>query len=310
MAKKVQFKLIATACPLCGSVNPRDYTVIYPANFNSADLTPDTFSARRLPDLVHYRFVKCQHDGGVRANPRLSADSLNHLYGQSSVTYDSEINNLTKTYLSVLQPALSRLPKSSPILERGAGSGFVLKALAKRGYRHLSGIEPSRQAVNQADSAIRRLVKVKPFSPRLFSSSTFQLICFFQTLDHLSNPQLFLQTCYRWLKPGGYIVSVHHNLHSWPVKILGESSPIFDIEHTHLYDFKTTRALFEQQGFRIAKLFSVTNLVSLRHLCWLLPWPAKLKKRLLVNQPSVWQWFWDLSLSLQLGNIGLIAQKI
>ena len=90
-------KLTKTACVLCNKIN--DYNILYRQNFKAADLNPKIFSARRLPDRVHFQIVKCKNDGLIRSNPVIRGLDLPELYKKSKFTYDTEIENLTKSYL-------------------------------------------------------------------------------------------------------------------------------------------------------------------------------------------------------------------
>lgn len=297
-------KLITTACPLCGSKS--NYRVLYPANFTQADLTAQTFSARRLPDKIHYRMVKCNQDNLVRSNPILPNQVITNLYQKSKFTYHPEIIHLQKTYLATLQEVLPLLKKSAYILEIGCGSGFMLSALRQKGYKNLFGVEPSQSAINHAHKNIKTKIKTAVFSAKLFKPATFDLICFFQTLDHIADPNEFLTDCYTLLKPGGYVISFHHNVTSLQAKIFKEKSPIIDIEHTHLYDPETTRKIFEKNKFTIIELYKPQNWVSLKHLFWLLPLPKKLKTAMLRLKFAFLQ---KQGIKLSLGNICVIGQK-
>ena len=60
-------KLNYIECPICNSKD--DYKVIIKENFEFKDLNINTFSARRLPDRLHYQIVKCNKCKLIRSNP-------------------------------------------------------------------------------------------------------------------------------------------------------------------------------------------------------------------------------------------------
>ena len=128
---------INTQCPICGSIG--DYTVIYKKNFNESDLNADVFSARRLPDRVHYQIVRCNKDGLTRSNPVAAGHIISSLYKDSKFKYNEEIENIAVSYLETLRYVLCRLPKIARILEAGCGNGFVIKALYGMGYKNIFG---------------------------------------------------------------------------------------------------------------------------------------------------------------------------
>jgi hypothetical protein len=51
----------ATCCAVCSTEG--NSTVLYSANFSPEDFSPAVFSARRLPDRIHYRLVRCNSCG-------------------------------------------------------------------------------------------------------------------------------------------------------------------------------------------------------------------------------------------------------
>jgi|SRR5579859_1539962 len=300
--KKLSFR--PTACILCGSTKKNDYEVLFPANFSNQKIA-ELFSARRLPDGIHYQIVKCKKDGQVRSNPVLDEKTLAHFYKESQFTYQHELTNLVDTYLRAINNVLPHLKKTDRILEVGCGSGFVLAALHRLGFRRLAGAEPSKAAVEAADKSVKKNIIQKPFSVKLFPPKSFRFIFFLQTLDHISNPEQFLKNCRTLLTPGGYILSYHHNVESWSAKMLGERSPIFDIEHTYLYSHETTQKLFEKCGFEVVKVYSPVNTISLYHLLWLTPLPLTLKKEVLKENAFLQK----LRVPVPLGNTCVVARK-
>lgn len=293
--------MIPTKCAICGSFG--NFHVIYEKNFSEKDFNKDIFSARRIPDGSHYQMVKCQKDGLVRSNPILEPQIIARLYKDSRFTYEEEVENLKKTYFEVLNPVLQKISKKDAVLEIGCGNGFILKKLYEMGYKNCFGVEPSKEAVEKADKERSKNIIVDVLRPGIFKSKKFKFIFFFQTLDHVPNPDIFLKECYRLLEEGGYVLAFNHNVESISAKILGKKSAIIDIEHIFLFSPETIRKLFKKNNLRPLKVFSPFNTISLRHLIWLLPIPLYLKKILQIISPR------NLNFRLQLGNLCIIAKK-
>lgn len=296
-------KLQYTQCPLCG--NKRTYRVLLEQNFTTQQISTDIFSARRLPDRLHYRMVSCSYDGMVRSNPILESKDLQTLYMKSKFTYDQEVENLNRSYMRCLLPILKELSPNDRILEIGCGNGFLLESLQELGFKRIVGVEPSTDAVSKASRLIRKKILIQNFRKNLFEKGTFSFIFLFQTLDHIPSPDLFLQECVRILKPGGYILSFHHNIDSISAKLLGAKSPIFDVEHTQLFSFKTSASLFEKAKLTVNQLYAPKNTLSLKHLLWLFPIPKLLKAMVLSSKSA----FLSVPVTLSLGNICIVGQK-
>jgi SAM-dependent methyltransferase len=290
-------------CPICNT--DTDYKILFPRNFEPKDLNTRVFSARRIPDRIHYRIIKCNHCGLVRSSPTIDPKLLGSLYIHSKLTYDNEINNLTETYINSLAPVLDKLPLSARLLEIGCGNGFILNQLYNRGFTHVFGVEPSLDAVDKADIQIRNFIKNDILKPGLYKKDSFDFIFFFQTFDHIPDPNTFLALCGQLLKPGGYILTFNHDVDSISGRLLGEKSPIFDIEHTFLYSPETVRKIFSLRGFINLNTSSPVTVLSLRHLLWLLPIPDILKKFTSRSRFGLL----DIKISLKLGNVSLVGQK-
>lgn len=291
------------ACPICGETT--DYSILYPANFKNSDLNIKVFSARRLPDKIHYQIIRCQKCSLTRSSPLAPSTKLSKLYFDSRFTYSEEVNNLATTYLKVLEPVLSKLSKSANILEIGCGNGFILEKLYYRGFKNVYGLEPSLDAYKKAKPLIKNRITQNILRPKIFPALKFDIIFIFQTFDHIPDPNQFLKECLRILRPGAYFLAFNHNIESLTAKIFKEKSPIIDIEHTFLYSPRTISEILSKQGFRIIYITSPASDVSLRHLIWLLPFPARLKNTLLNSKISKL----NLNLKVRLGNLCVVAQK-
>lgn len=300
-------KLIATKCALCGSYG--DYTVIYKANFRESDFNEAVFSARRMPDKVHYQIVRCIRDGLVRSNPVIEESVIMELYRKGSFTYRDETDNLAESYYRAVKPVLDGMPKDAAILEIGCGNGFFLKRLRLAGYDNIFGIEPSADAVKDAGDTIRNKIFVDILKPGIFKPGTFSMICFFQLFDHIYNPNSFLRMCYDLLVPGGKILALNHNIDSLQAKILKENSPIIDIEHGYLYSKATMQKIFEKNYFIPIKVYSPATLVSLKYIIWLSPIRKAVKLKLLNLKSRIISSIMRQKIKIRLGNICLIAKK-
>jgi SAM-dependent methyltransferase len=132
------------------------------------------------------------------------------------------------------------------------------------------------------------------------------MICGFQVLDHLPRPNEVLRACRLLLQPGGAVLFINHDVGAWTNRLLGERSPIVDIEHTYLYDRKTMVRLFQKNGFEILRVFPVRNEYPLAYWCKMAPMPAWLKVRLLpaVKRSRYGQWI----VPMRAGNLGILAR--
>ena len=294
-----------TVCAICGP-GPAS-VLLYPASVTPADLTPGVFSARRLPDRVHYQMVRCVDCGLVRSDPVIESDLLRQLYDESTFDYASEVDDLRSTYGRYLERLRRRGDEQHAILEVGCGNGFFLEEALAHGYTRVGGVEPSTAAVASADPSVRPGIVCDIMRPGLFPENVFDAVCLFQTFDHLPDPGAVLDASLEALRPGGLLLCLNHNVQAMSARLLGERSPIIDVEHTYLYSPETMARIFVSHGYRIVEQGRVFNTISLRYLVHLLPLPGRAKRTLtsLVGAARLDR----VRLRLPLGNLYLIAEK-
>ncbi len=279
----------------------------WPATIGPEAFSARVFSARRLPDRVHYRMVVCNSCGLVRSDPVASEELLAELYESSSFDYSDEVELIQATYGRALGWLERQATRRDALLEIGCGNGFFLQQARRQGWKEVRGVEPSADAVARAPAELDGAIVQDVMRSGLFAPESFDAVCLFQVLDHIAKPLELLEECLAVLRPGGHILAFNHNVSAWSARILGERSPIVDVEHTYLYSPATMRALFTKAGFVDPQVKSVRNTYSVSYLAQLIPLPAPIKsvllQRLRAGGPG------RIKLTVPLGNLCLIARR-
>jgi SAM-dependent methyltransferase len=294
-----------TRCAICQT--EENSTELYPATFDQRSFSAATFSARRVWDEVHYRIVRCSTCGLVRSDPVADSATLAELYAQSTFNYEYEVDNIKATYGRYLAQITRYHTRKGALLEIGCGNGFFLEEALTQGYGPVKGIETSRSAIESAPLIIRNNIICDTMRPGIFLPEQFEIICMFQVLDHIPEPDALLDECFRILKPGGIMLSLNHNVEAVSSLVLRQRSPIIDIEHTFLYSPSTIVRLLVAHGFDIKHVGSAWNRYSLYYLTRLVPWPIKLRPWIVGLFDN--RFFRRLTLSVPLGNLYVIAKK-
>jgi len=293
----------ASSCAICGDGAGAD--VLYPERLPANGLSADQFSARRAPDRVHGRFMRCRNCGLTYAAHIPDADELAALYGASHFTYEDELPNLRRSYGRCLRRVAAVRADTDDFLEIGCGNGFMLEEALAQGYRSVRGVEPSGESIARASPHVRPFIHHGMFDGRAFAPASIGVVAAFQVLDHLANPGQFLADARAILRPGGAVLIVVHDASAWSVRLLGERSPIFDVAHPYLYDRGTLRRLLERAGLVVQDMFSVWNTYSLRYWLRLSPLPVRLKTALVAGMgPAA-----NVRVAIAAGNLGVIAQR-
>ncbi len=276
MKHSIARSLVARSCPACGSHD--ESHVLAEASFDEAALNAFAFASRKIPEYMHYRLVVCPSCDLAYANPCPSSDSLGDAYEEAAFDSGNEARFAARTYGAALDTFLSKLPDRSGALDIGTGDGAFLEELLQRGFSSVQGVEPSAAPIEAARPQIKPLIKRGIFTENLFPPESFSLVTCFQTIEHVHDPALLCRSVYQSLKPGGCIFFVAHNRRGLLNRILGERSPIFDIEHVQLFSPKSIRSLLERSGFHGCEVSDLWNRYPVSYWMRLVPMPARLKQ--------------------------------
>jgi SAM-dependent methyltransferase len=295
---------LKTFCPICESLG--NSKPVYSSNVNIETFNAEVFSARRLPDRQHYQWVRCISCGLLRSDPVLEVN-LTQLYEDSSFDYSTETNGLKKTYLGLARKALGKNVSPRSIFEVGGGNGFFLEVAKDFGFKKIAGVEPSHAAIDAARADVKPHLIASMMSSSVLPKNSFQVGAMFHTLDHLQDPIQTLRDCFEALESGGTFVVAVHNERSWSARLLGERSPIIDVEHTYLYSLKTGIQIFEKAGFTKVRSGSYNNHYSLAYILHLLPISRKFRKFVLGSW--VGKFLSKIKIVVPLGNMWITGIK-
>jgi len=297
--------MINIHCVICGQ--KERLTKLYASSLGSNRISGSTFSARRTPDHIHYRFVKCLKCGLIFSNPIFEQDKISSFYFKSGFHYAPESKYLKKTYGQLLGKLLKNNKKKLRLLDIGCGNGFFLEEAINMGIGDVWGVEPGQASAKQAKKYLQKRIKVDILKSHLYKLKSFDIITCFHTLDHVVDPNNFLKISYSLLKKGGKIIFVVHDTRGLSVRLFGEKSPIFDIEHIYLFNTDTLSKIFKKNGYVVESVFNLKNKYPLSYWFRMTPIPSFVKRNLIKLLSYVK--LENTPLSLSAGNIGIVARK-
>jgi len=288
------------SCVICDSDSK--LLDVYPSNFSEKDLNSTTFSARRQVDHVHYKLVRCLNCGLLFSNPILDTHIINELYSKSDITYHDEIKCIISDYLHYFNKYLLQNPtykQNFSLLEIGCGNGFFLEAVLKKYNAKVYGLELSDKIIQNSSSNIKSNIFT---SFEEINKETFDIICSFQTIDHMIDPLNSIHKAKNLLKNNGNLFLILHNEASLSHFVLKDKSPIIDIQHIFLFNKKTIVKLLKKAGFKDIVVFEIWNTYPLKY--WFKLLPKKFQKL-----TFLFKFFENFKLKLPPGNMGVIARK-
>ena len=136
--------------------------------------------------------------------------------------------------------------ESDNVLEIGCGAGFFTNYIKAKSY---TGIEYNDQAISIAQSKNLNVVKQSIQAHALDNFEKYDVVCFFQVLEHIDTPNEFIQDALKCLKKGGklifavpaedsfiadainlYLNMPPHHVSKWKDKVFEKIAQIFNIK--------------------------------------------------------------------------------
>ena len=260
---------VVNLCPACLSSG----TLKYPEKIENRLFNELTFASRKRPELMHYALFECNNCKSLFTNRNVNLNELLGNYEKAEYDSNLEAKYAARTYVKYLKKALPGFQGS--ILDIGAGDGAFLSEASKEIATSNLGIEPSIKAIEKKDDKFVNIlnVAIEDFD----STEQFDLVTCFQTIEHLNDPRQFIKNMKSYIKPGGYLAISCHNRLSLVNKLLGEKSPIFDVEHLQIFTNTGIEYLFRSLNFQIVYSNKYRNEYPLSYWLKIAPVGEKVK---------------------------------
>ena len=224
--------------------------------------------AEDLPVAFEKHGVKIRRCGGCShlfVSPRLPDEAVPELY--SSAYWDDYMRAIGSPTLAERVPfdyqngwaKLRRdiLPWRSGgrLLEVGASNGGLVKAADEAGFDAV-GIEPAEEICALARRMHGVDMRCTTLPEAGFEPESFDVIAYYDVLEHLFDPRRELEEVRRVIAPGGLLVI--ETLTSASLKLIEEGENWFllnPVEHVHFFDEGNGALLAEQCGLRVLDLY-------------------------------------------------------
>lgn len=202
--------------------------------------------------------VRCGQCGFVSADLQLSHDELAALYshryfaGEEYRDYVAEralIERQFRARLARLQRFVPA-PGSKRLFEIGAAYGFFL-SVARDVYQRVEGIDIAADAAAMARESFGLPVATGDFLDHRVEGLV-DVVCLWDTIEHLARPDLYVQKAAAILKPGGVLALTTGDIDSLMARVRGAKwRQIHPPTHLHYFSRATLTRLLERFGFKI-----------------------------------------------------------
>lgn len=165
--------------------------------------------------------VKCRRCGLVYVSPRFKPENIIKAYTETlDHGYSTQMEGRNKTFENGVILLNKYYPQKGKLLDVGCANGGFLKMADKHGW-DTYGVEPSRElAVLGKRNGLK--IYQGTLDEQKFTKNKFDVITYWDVLEHVADPMRELKLVYSLLKPGGILLVNFPDIGSLPARLSGK----------------------------------------------------------------------------------------
>lgn len=239
----VEASVKSVSCNFCGSDGARPLHTLRDWQLN-------------LPG--EFQLVECRVCGLMYLNPQPEWSDLIRHYPDEYAPYAGKARPSGATYRRWSEHygmrrrcrAIAQFQRGGRLLDVGCATGQFLDEMRRRGEWEPFGVEPVAAPAAFARDHFGLNVFAGTLGEAHFPEDMFDVVTFWDVLEHVADPRQTLRETYRILKPGGWLVTQVPEPNSWQARLFGRYWAGFDAPR-HLYAFpqRTFRRQLGGLGF-------------------------------------------------------------
>jgi SAM-dependent methyltransferase len=261
----------AGRCGVCGATGAREL-------YTAGDALCNTDQ--------EFAIASCDGCGVLRTLPEMTAEELASFYRND---YWGELTSPSRDWILRSQAEkLSFLSRcglaGGRILDVGCGAGFFLRALDGRLWERF-GVEIGPEAARLAARELGEdRVREGSLTGAQFADASFDVVAFWSSLEHTTDPRAQLMSARRIVKPRGTVIVQVPNAGSYQARVFKSDWYALDAPR-HRYHFTrgTLDRLIRECGFepyRMTQFSRAHNAHALKH---------SLKRRIWTGRPTIYR---------------------
>lgn len=208
-------------------------------------------------DKTHDRLDQCRACGFVTFRD-YDPSALLDIYGEDYFSkaeypdYIGQQNTLRKSMRRHLKQ-MARYPhQRDSLLEVGCAYGLFLDE-ARHHYRGVKGVDVCAAPVAYAENTLDLDARCENFLEMDFGSEKFDVICLWDTIEHLEAPERYVAKAARLLNESGMLFLTTGDIGSLNARLRGRRwRQIHPPSHLHYFSRETMTRLLGRLGFQVA----------------------------------------------------------
>lgn len=202
--------------------------------------------------------LKCEKCGFIRARNHFFDISPGEIYNQKYFSkgdyadYIREESSLVDNFKNRLKEIV-KFKKRGQLLEIGSAYGYFLKEADK--YFAVTGIDIDSYVCEQARNISKKKIICGNFLDINFKNKKYDVICLFDTIEHLKQPKEYLQKIFKLLKNDGIVAIETGDIASLLPNIQGNKWRLIKPKyHLSYFSESTLTRLLRKIGFKIVHI--------------------------------------------------------
>jgi SAM-dependent methyltransferase len=226
----------AVRCPVCGQTGTRPYW-----------------------QFDGYSFVRCVDCSHVYQNPRPRPADLANRYDEDYKQY--EIEN-AESFFTLMRLGLAdlgfdeieaSLPADRRFIDIGCATGVLVRHMADRAWESI-GVELCEGSADYGRRQRGVDIRTGTLESAAFPDAHFDLVHSSHVIEHIPEPDAFVNEIRRVLNPGGWCVTVTPCVTGLQARLLGRHWRSAIADHVHLFSPAGLKRLFSDRGLQPIRL--------------------------------------------------------
>jgi SAM-dependent methyltransferase len=197
------------------------------------------------------RLVTCVPCGMIYENPRFPEKAILKGYESANEAgHDSQFEMRVQSFERALISLKKKIPgPGSKILDIGTAGGAFLEAATRYGYEAY-GLEPSAYLVEQGK--LRGLkIELGTIAQNPLPKQSFDMICLWDVIEHLTDPKQALTQIRKLLKPDGILLINYPDIGTLQAKLAGKNFWWILSVHLHHFNRQTLGDICRRTGYEV-----------------------------------------------------------
>jgi 2-polyprenyl-3-methyl-5-hydroxy-6-metoxy-1,4-benzoquinol methylase len=176
-----------------------------------------------------------------------------YFFGEEYSDYLADRDAIQKNFNQRLKVLHSHIDdyRHKHLLEIGCAYGFFLD-IARNSFETVRGIDITKEGITYASEYLKVDAICADFLQHDFGAQRFDVVCMWDTIEHLQNPHLYIEKIAELTEPGALITITTGDIESFNARI-GKSRwrLIHPPTHLHYFSKKTLERTLQRYGFDV-----------------------------------------------------------